>query len=53
MGLFDALFRRSRPAESIPVQPAAKPDAPEGTGPLAIHVANLQGIGSGRTPSLC
>ena len=45
MGLFDALFRRSRPAESIPVQPAAKPDAPEGTGPLAIHVANLQGIG--------
>lgn len=45
MGLFDALFRRSRPAESIPVQPAAEPDAPEETGPLAIRVANLQGIG--------
>ena len=45
MGLFDALFRRSRPAESMPVQPAAEPDAPEETGPLAIRVANLQGIG--------
>ncbi len=45
MGLFDALFRRSRPVESIPVQPAAEPDAPEETGPLAIRVANLQGIG--------
>ena len=45
MGLFDALFRRSRPVESIPVQPAAEPDAPEETGPPAIRVANLQGIG--------
>lgn len=45
MGLFDALFRRSRPVESIPVQPAAEPDAPEETGLLAIRVANLQGIG--------
>lgn len=45
MGLFDALFRRSRPVESTPVQPAAEPDAPEETGPLAIRVANLQGIG--------
>lgn len=45
MGLFDALFRRSRPGESMPVQPAAEPDAPEETGPLAIRVANLQGIG--------
>ena len=45
MGLFDALLRRSRPAESMPVQPAAEPDAPEETGPLAIRVANLQGIG--------
>ena len=45
MGLFDALFRRSRPAESMPVQPAAEPDAPEETGALAIRVANLQGIG--------
>ena len=45
MGLFDALFRRSRPAESMPVQPAAEPDAPEETGLLAIRVANLQGIG--------
>lgn len=45
MGLFDALFRRSRPAESMPVQPAAEPDAPEEAGPMTILVANLQGLG--------
>lgn len=43
MGLFDALFRRSRPPEERPA-PAAEqvPEEPEG---LTIQVANLQGVG--------
>lgn len=47
MGLFDALFRRSRPLpeEPPPPSPVKEAEIPESAGPLAIRVANLQGIG--------
>lgn len=47
MGLFDALFRRSRPLPEEPSPPPAVKEAepPEEAGPLTLRVANLQGIG--------
>lgn len=45
MGLFDALFRRSRPLPEEPPPPVKEEGPPEKTGPLTIRVANLQGVG--------